>query len=155
MNVPEDKIRTIIGKGGATIKGLIETTGVSIDVNDAGVVQLFSPNMEALEEAQRQIKVLIADVEVGQTYHGKVSKIVEFGAFINLLPGKDGLLHISQICAERSQKVEDVLQEGQEIEVFVAGVDKQGRVKLEWKDKPSSAASAVTSESTEETSSEE
>ncbi len=136
MNVPEDKIRTIIGKGGATIKGLIETTGVSIDVNDAGVVQLFSPNREALEEAQRQIKVLIADIEVGQTYQGKVSKIVEFGAFINLLPGKDGLLHISQICAERSQKVEDILQEGQDIDVFVAGVDKQGRVKLEWKDKP-------------------
>ncbi len=145
MNVPEDKIRTIIGKGGATIKGLIESTGVSIDVNDAGVVQLFSPNMEALEEAQRQIKTLIADVEVGQTYRGKVSKILDFGAFINLLPGKDGLLHISQICAERSQKVEDVMQEGQEIEVFVAGVDKQGRVKLEWKDKPRAAVASSTS----------
>ena len=151
MNVPEDKIRTIIGKGGATIKGLIESTGVSIDVNDAGVVQLFSPNAEALEEAQRQIKVLIADIEVGQTYRGKVSKIVEFGAFINLLPGKDGLLHISQICSDRSQKVEDVMQEGQEIEVFVAGVDKQGRVKLEWKDKPGAAATT----STEEPASEE
>ena len=153
MNVPEDKIRTIIGKGGATIKGLIESTGVSIDVSDSGVVQLFSPNMEALEDAQRQIKTLIADVEVGQTYRGKVSKIVEFGAFINLLPGKDGLLHISQICAERSQKVEDVMQEGQEIEVFVAGVDKQGRVKLEWKDKPGAAAVAP-SASTEATSEE-
>ena len=137
MKVPEDKIRTIIGKGGATIKGLIESTGVSIDIDDTGLIQLFSPNMDALDEAQRQIKVLIADIEVGQTYHGKVSKIVDFGAFINLLPGKDGLLHISQICAERSQKVEDVLHEGQEIVVFVAGVDKQGRVKLEWKDKPS------------------
>ncbi len=136
MNVPEDKIRTVIGKGGATIKGLIESTGVSIDVSDAGVVQLFSPNKDALDDAQRQIKALVADVEVGQTYHGKVSKIVDFGAFINLLPGKDGLLHISQICAERSQKVEDVLQEGQDIDVFVAGVDKQGRVKLEWKGKP-------------------
>ena len=154
MNVPEDKIRTIIGKGGATIKALIESTGVSIDVNDAGVVQLFSPNMEALEDAQRQIKVLIADVEVGQTYHGKVSKIVEFGAFINLLPGKDGLLHISQICAERSQKVEDVLKEGEEINVFVAGVDKQGRVKLEWKDKPGSEAVAPAA-STEAASEEE
>lgn len=153
MTVPEDKIRTIIGKGGATIKGLIESTGVSIDVNDAGVVQLFSPNMEALEEAQRQIKVLIADIEVGQTYHGKVSKIVDFGAFINLLPGKDGLLHISQICAERSQKVEDVIQEGQEIDVFVAGVDKQGRVKLEWKNKPGSTA--VPSTTSEEAASEE
>ncbi len=136
MTIPEDKIRTLIGKGGATIKGLIESTGVSIDVNDAGTIQLFSPNETALLEAQRQIKVLIADIEVGKTYQGKVSKIVEFGAFINVLPGKDGLLHISQICTDRSQKVEEVLHEGQDIEVFVAGIDKQGRVKLEWKDKP-------------------
>jgi polyribonucleotide nucleotidyltransferase len=137
MKVAEDKVRTIIGKGGATIKGLIESTGVSIDIDDTGLIQLFSPNTDALDEAQKQIKALVAEVEVGQTYKGKVNKIVDFGAFINLLPGKDGLLHISQICAERSQKVEEVLQEGQEIEVFVAGVDKQGRVKLEWKDKPS------------------
>lgn len=136
MKVAEDKIRTVIGKGGATIKGLIDSTGVSIDIDDSGTVQLFSPNLQALEEAQRQIKALVAEVEVGQTYHGKVSKIVDFGAFINLLPGKDGLLHISQICSDRSQKVEDVLQEGQDISVFVAGIDKQGRVKLEWKEKP-------------------
>lgn len=142
MKVAEDKIRTIIGKGGATIKGLIETTGVSIDIDDAGVIQLFSPDPEALKEAERQIKALIADVEVGQTYHGKVSKIVDFGAFISLLPGKDGLLHISQICSDRNQKVETVLKEGQEIAVYVAGVDKQGRVKLEWKDKPQSAVKA-------------
>lgn len=136
MKVAEDKIRTIIGKGGTTIKGLIESTGVSIDIDDSGVIQLFSPDKMALEEAQKQIKALIAEIEVGQTYQGKVSKIVDFGAFINLLPGKDGLLHISQICADRTQKVEEVLQEGQDIEVFVAGVDKQGRVKLEWKNKP-------------------
>ncbi|MCA0403693.1 MAG: polyribonucleotide nucleotidyltransferase [Proteobacteria bacterium] len=143
MKVAEDKIRTIIGKGGATIKGLIETTGVSIDIDDTGVVQLFSPDAEALEEAQKQIKALIAEIEVGQTYRGKVSKIVDFGAFITLLPGKDGLLHISQICSDRSQKVESVLSEGQEVEVFVAGVDKQGRVKLEWKDKPEAPAKTV------------
>ncbi|MCL9683826.1 polyribonucleotide nucleotidyltransferase [Legionella maioricensis] len=143
MKVAEDKIRTIIGKGGATIKGLIESTGVSIDIDDTGVIQLFSPDMDALEEAQKQIKALIAEVEVGQTYQGKVSKIVDFGAFINLLPGKDGLLHISQICTDRTQKVEDVLKEGQDIEVFVAGVDKQGRVKLEWKDKPQAAEAAA------------
>ncbi|EHL29363.1 polyribonucleotide nucleotidyltransferase [Legionella drancourtii] len=146
MKVAEDKIRTIIGKGGATIKGLIESTGVSIDIDDTGVVQLFSPDMDALEEAQKQIKALIAEVEVGQTYQGKVSKIVDFGAFINLLPGKDGLLHISQICNDRAQKVEDVLKEGQEIEVFVAGVDKQGRVKLEWKDKPQTEVAPVAAE---------
>ncbi|MGM9452952.1 polyribonucleotide nucleotidyltransferase [Legionella bozemanae] len=143
MKVAEDKIRTIIGKGGATIKGLIESTGVSIDIDDTGVIQLFSPDMDALEEAQKQIKALIAEIEVGQTYQGKVSKIVDFGAFINLLPGKDGLLHISQICSDRSQKVESVLQEGQEIEVFVAGIDKQGRVKLEWKDKPQAEATTT------------
>lgn len=153
MKVAEDKVRTVIGKGGATIKGLIDSTGVSIDIDDTGVVQLFSPNAEALDEAQRQIKALVAEIEVGQTYRGKVSKIVDFGAFINLLPGKDGLLHISQICAERTQKVEDVLTEGQEIDVFVAGVDKQGRVKLEWKDKPVSdttVASNVEPTATEE-----
>lgn len=144
MKVAEDKIRTIIGKGGATIKGLIDTTGVSIDIDDTGVVQLFSPDMHALEEAQKQIKALIAEVEVGETYQGKVSKIVDFGAFINLLPGKDGLLHISQICSDRAQKVESVLQEGQEIMVFVAGIDKQGRVKLEWKDKPQASEASET-----------
>ncbi|PJD95338.1 MAG: polyribonucleotide nucleotidyltransferase [Legionella sp.] len=151
MKVAEDKIRTIIGKGGATIKGLIESTGVSIDIDDTGVVQLFSPDADALEEAQKQIKLLIAEIEVGVTYQGKVSKIVDFGAFINLLPGKDGLLHISQICNDRSQKVEEVLQEGQEIEVFVAGIDKQGRVKLEWKDKPQATESvaAIVNESKE------
>ncbi len=155
MKVAEDKIRTIIGKGGATIKGLIESTGVSIDIDDNGVVQLFSPDESALEEAQRQIKALIADVEVGQTYRGKVTKIVDFGAFINLLPGKDGLLHISQICSDRTQKVESVLSEGQEIEVFVAGVDKQGRVKLEWKDKPQAATESSSSkEASEETAAE-
>lgn len=149
MKVAEDKIRTIIGKGGVTIKGLIESTGVAIDIDDSGTVQMFSPDMDALEEAQRQIKALIAEVEVGQTYKGKVSKIVDFGAFINLLPGKDGLLHISQICSDRNQKVEAVLSEGQEIEVFVAGVDKQGRVKLEWKDKPQAAATAPAVEAPE------
>jgi len=140
MKVAEDKVRTIIGKGGSTIKGLIDSTGVSIDIDDNGVVQLFSPDADALEEAQRQIKALVAEVEVGQTYKGKVTKIVDFGAFINLLPGKDGLLHISQICTDRSQKVDSILTEGQEIEAYVAGVDKQGRVKLEWKDKPQAEA---------------
>ena len=142
MKVPEDKIRTVIGKGGATIKSLA-SGGVAIDIDDNGTVQLFSPNLSALEDVQKQIKLLIAEVEVGQTYRGKVNKIVEFGAFINLLPGKDGLLHISQICASRSQKVEDVISEGQELEVYIAGMDRQGRVKLEWRDKPTTEAEKV------------
>jgi polyribonucleotide nucleotidyltransferase len=140
MKVAEDKIRTIIGKGGATIKGLTESTGVSIDIDDTGILKLFSPDGNALIEAERQIKELIAEVEVGKNYTGKVIKIVDFGAFIQLLPNKDGLLHISQICENRTQKVEEVIKEGQPITVFVAGVDKQGRVKLEWKEKPSAAA---------------
>lgn len=140
MKVAEDKIRTIIGKGGATIKALTESTGVTIDIDDSGLMQLFSPDKNALEEAERQIRALIADIEVGATYTGKVIKIVDFGAFINLLPGKDGLLHISQICTDRSQKVEEVLHEGQDITVFVTGFDKQGRVKLEWKEKPAAPA---------------
>ena len=138
MKVAEDKIRTIIGKGGATIKGIIESTGVSIDIDDTGVVQLFSPNNEALQNAQDQIKALTTDIEVGMTYKGKVTKIVDFGAFINLLPGKDGLLHISKICNDRSQKVEDILSENQEVEVYVSGLDRQGRVQLQWTNKPQS-----------------
>jgi polyribonucleotide nucleotidyltransferase len=144
MNVPEDKIRTIIGKGGATIKALTESTGVSIDIDDSGVVKLFSPDGEALAKAQAEIKELIAEVEVGKTYTGKVIKIVDFGAFIQLLPNKDGLLHISQICENRSQKVEEVIQEGQPITVFCSGIDKQGRVKLEWKEKPTAKAAEAT-----------
>lgn len=150
MKVAEDKIRTVIGKGGATIKGLIDSTGVSIDIDDTGNIQLFSPNAESLEEAKRQIKALVAEVEVGNNYTGKVSRIVEFGAFINLLPGKDGLLHISQICSDRNQKVEEVLKEGQEVTVFVAGIDKQGRVKLEWVDKPVSAQAPATADIAEQ-----
>lgn len=150
MKVAEDKIRTVIGKGGVTIKGLIESTGVQIDIDDSGVIQLFSPSADALLEAERQIKQLVADVEVGQYYTGKVTKIVDFGAFINLLPGKDGLLHISQICSDRAHKVETVLTEGQTITVFVAGIDKQGRVKLEWPDKP-----AATEGTNEEVASEQ
>ncbi len=153
MNVPEDKIRTIIGKGGATIKSLTESTGVSIDIDDSGVVKLFSPDGEALANAEAQIKDLIAEVEVGKTYTGEVIKIVDFGAFIKLLPNKDGLLHISQICENRSQKVDEVIQEGQSITVFVSGVDKQGRVKLEWKDKPAAKAAEPETASAESASS--
>lgn len=136
MKVAEDKIRTIIGKGGATIKGIIESTGVSIDIDDNGNVQLFSPNQDALMDAENQIKLLVAEAEVGKLYQGKVNRIVDFGAFVTILPGKDGLLHISQICSNRSQKVTEVLAEGQEIEVLVSEIDKQGRTKLEWPARP-------------------
>lgn len=132
MSIPTDKIKTVIGKGGATIKGITEKTGVTVDIDDKGKISLFSPNKIALKEAEQAIKTAIADVEVGKVYQGTVSKIVDFGAFINLLPGKDGLLHISQICADRSQKVTTVLTEGDAITVLVEDIDKQGRVKLVW-----------------------
>ncbi len=146
LKVPEDKIRTIIGKGGATIKGIIESTGVSIDIDDTGTVQLFSPNQDALKEAENQIKQLTAEVEVGKLYSGKVQRIVEFGAFVSVLPNKDGLLHISQICTDRSQKVTDIINEGQELEVLVADIDKQGRVKLEWPARPVKEKTEATAE---------
>ncbi|MDP3559183.1 MAG: polyribonucleotide nucleotidyltransferase [Legionellaceae bacterium] len=141
FRVAEDKIRNIIGKGGATIKGLTESTGVTIDIDDTGLVQLFSPDANALEEAQKQIKGLIGEVEVGHEYTGKVTKIVEYGAFVNIMPGRDGLLHISQICSDRNQKVETHLSEGQTLTVLLAGVDKLGRMKLEWVDRPTPLAS--------------
>jgi polyribonucleotide nucleotidyltransferase len=146
MKVPEDKIRTIIGKGGATIKGIIESTGVAIDIDDTGNVQLFSPNLTALDDAENQIKLLIAEVEVGKLYQGKVQRIVDFGAFVSVLPNKDGLLHISQICHNRSQKVTEVIHEGQEIEVLVVDIDKQGRVKLEWPGRPAKPEEATPAE---------
>ncbi len=133
MKVATDKIRNVIGKGGATIKGITEATGVNVDIDDNGNISLFSPNKDALVEAEKMIKTAVADVEVGVTYNGTVSKIVDFGAFINLMPGKDGLLHISQITKERSQKVTEFLSEGDNINVFVESVDRQGRVKLVWK----------------------
>ncbi len=132
MKIHQDKIRDVIGKGGATIKGITESTGVVVDINDDGAIKLFSSDLAALEKAKQMILGLTAEVEVGKTYHGRVSKIVDFGAFITLIPGRDGLLHISQICEDRSGKVTDKLQEGEDITVFVDDIDRQGRIKLVW-----------------------
>src|ERR1700739_2745925 len=133
MKVAEDKIRTIIGKGGSTIKGLIESTGVSIDIDDTGVVQLFSPDVEALELAQKQIRALIAEVEVGQTYSGRVTKVMEFGAFVNFFGSKDGLVHISQLAPQRVQKTSDVVKEGDKVKVKLLGFDDRGKTRLSMK----------------------
>lgn len=154
MKVPEDKIRDVIGKGGSTIKSITEKTGVSIDISDDGTISLFSPDLSALEEAKLIIKTVTASIEAGETYNGAVSKIVDFGAFINLLPGKDGLLHISRICDTREQKVSEFLEEGQEIEVLVEDVDKMGRIKLKWLNKPAKEE-APAEESTEKAESQE
>ena len=133
FKIPVDKIREVIGKGGATIQAITKDTGTNIDINNEdGTITIAAISKEAGDEARRRIEQITADVEVGKTYAGKVVKIVEFGAFVNILPGKDGLLHISQICEERVQNVSDYLQEGQMVNVKVLEI-KQGKISLSIK----------------------
>ncbi len=139
LKVHPDKIRDIIGKGGATIRSITEETGASIDIDDDGTVKIYAASGEGLQAAINRVEEITAEAEVGTTYKGKVVRIVDFGAFINFLPGKDGLVHISQIAHERVQKVEDYLEVGQEIDVLCMDVDQRGRIKLSIKellDKP-------------------
>jgi polyribonucleotide nucleotidyltransferase len=133
FRIDPDKIRDVIGKGGITIRSITEETGATVDISDEGVVKIFSVNMKAGEEAKRRIELITADVEVGKVYKGKVIKLMDFGAFVSILPGKDGLVHISQISEERVQKVSDKLAEGDTVWVKVLEVDKQGRLRLSMK----------------------
>lgn len=135
MKVDPDKIRDIIGKGGATIRAMTEETGATIDVDDDGTVTIFGEGQESRDAAVSRIEALTAEAEVGQIYKGKVVKIADFGAFVNILPGKDGLVHISQISKDRVEKVTDYLTEGQEVEVIVLDVER-GRIKLSMKEVP-------------------
>jgi polyribonucleotide nucleotidyltransferase len=134
IKIDQDKIRDVIGKGGATIRGLCEETGASIDIEDDGTVRVYADDKAAAELAEAKILEITAEAEVGAIYEGKVERIVDFGAFINILPGKDGLLHISQISSERVEKVTDYLEEGQTVKVKVLDVDARGRIKLYMKD---------------------
>ncbi|MCO6413547.1 MAG: polyribonucleotide nucleotidyltransferase [Thiogranum sp.] len=133
MKINPDRIRDVIGKGGATIRALTEETGASVDIDDSGTVKIASVDRAAGEECKRRIEQLTADVEVGHVYEGKVAKLMDFGAFVTILPGKDGLVHISQISDERVEKVSDKLSEGDTIKVKVLEVDKQGRIRLSMK----------------------
>ena len=133
FKINPDKIRDVIGKGGATIRAITEETGASIDLSDDGTVKIASVDSAAGKEAQRRIEQLTADVEVGMIYEGRVSKLMDFGAFVNVLPGKDGLVHISQISDERVEKVSDKLKEGDMVKVKVLEIDKQGRIRLSMK----------------------
>ncbi len=133
MKINPDRIRDVIGKGGATIRMLTEETGASVDIDDTGTVKIASVDHAAGEECKRRIEQLTADVEVGHVYEGKVAKLMDFGAFVTILPGKDGLVHISQISDERVEKVSDKLSEGDTIKVKVLEVDKQGRIRLSMK----------------------
>ncbi len=128
------KIREVIGKGGVTIRAITEQTGASIDLNDDGVVNIASVDKAAGEEAKRMIEEITAEVEVGRTYEGKVVRLMDFGAFVTILPGKDGLVHISQISDERVEKVSDKLSEGDVVRVKVLEIDRQGRVRLSMKE---------------------
>ena len=134
MHIDSEKIRDVIGKGGATIRQLCDETGASIDIEDDGTVKIYAENSEQVEKATFRIMELTADVEVGRVYRGRVERIVDFGAFVNLLPGKDGLVHISQIADRRIESVREELGEGQEVLVKVLDVDQRGRVKLSMKE---------------------
>jgi len=134
VKIPQKKIADVIGKGGATIRALTEETGTTIEIEEDGTVKIAATNGESANAAIERVKQLTADLEVGTIYQGKVARIVEFGAFVNVLPGKDGLVHISQISEERVENVSDVLKEGQEVAVKVLEIDRQGRVRLSMKE---------------------
>ncbi len=133
MKINPDKIRDVIGKGGSVIRALTEETGTQINIDEDGTITIASADPAKAEEAKRRIQQITAEVEIGKVYEGPVTKILDFGALINLLPGKDGLLHISQIAHERVEKVTDYLSEGQIVKVKVLETDEKGRVKLSMK----------------------
>ena len=133
FKIDQDKIREVIGKGGATIRALTEETGTTINIEDDGTVTIASPDTARVEEARRRIEIITAKIEVGQIYEGTVQRLLDFGAIVQLLPGKDGLLHISQIANERVNQVSDYLKEGQQVRVKVIEADEKGRVRLSMK----------------------
>ncbi len=134
MQIDKDKIRDVIGKGGVTIRSIQEDTGVTVDISDDGSIKLAATDEAQANEAKSRIEEIVADVEVNKIYNGKVAKIMDFGAFVTILPGKDGLVHISQISQERVEKVGDHLTEGDTVKVKVLEVDRQGRIRLSMKE---------------------
>jgi polyribonucleotide nucleotidyltransferase len=130
LHIKPDKIRDVIGPGGKVIRGLVEETGCKIDIEDDGTVLIASADGVAMEKAIAAIEAITAEPEVGRIYHGKVRKIVDFGAFVEIMPGVDGLLHISQLAKERVRRVEDVVHEGDEVMVKVLDVDRSGKIRL-------------------------
>jgi polyribonucleotide nucleotidyltransferase len=158
IKIDPDKIRDIIGKGGATIRSITEETGASVDIDDNGVIKVYADDGESLQAALDKIAEITAEAEIGAIYEGKVVRIVDFGAFVNFLPGKDGLVHISQIADERVNAVSDYLTEGQMVKVKCLDVDQRGRIKLSIKEanpKAAEEAPAETAETAEESKSEE
>ncbi|HEV2332393.1 MAG TPA: S1 RNA-binding domain-containing protein, partial [Gammaproteobacteria bacterium] len=133
IKIDPEKIRDVIGKGGVVVRGIQEETGTTIEIEDDGTIKIASVDKAQGEAARKRIEDITADVEVGRIYEGKVVKLMDFGAFVSILPGRDGLVHISQISEERVEKVSDKLKEGDVIKVKVLEVDKQGRIRLSMK----------------------
>jgi len=134
MKIKTDKIRDVIGPGGKVIRGIVEETGVKIDIDDSGTISIASVDEDSAQKAISIVEGIIAEAELGKIYHGKVKRIMDFGAFVEILPGTEGLVHISQIADERIAKVTDVLQEGDAVDVKVIEIDKTGRIRLSRKD---------------------
>ena len=134
LKVDPDKIRDIIGKGGSTIRSIVEETGAEVDVEDDGTVRIYGEDGASKDAAVERVRAITAEAEIGKIYRGRVASIVDYGAFVNILPGKDGLLHISQIAEERVERVSDYLKEGQEVDVVCLDTDQRGRIKLSMKE---------------------
>ncbi len=134
LKIDQDKIRDVIGKGGAMIRAITEESDTNIEIEDDGTIKIFATELAKAEIAIGKIEAVTAEVEAGKVYPGKVTRIVDFGAFVEILPGKEGLVHISQISHERVNKVADYLKEGQEIDVKVMEIDRQNRVRLSIKE---------------------
>ena len=142
MKINPEKIRDVIGKGGAVIRAITEETGTTIDIQEDGTITIASVNGSAADAAKARIEAITADVEVGKVYDGTVLKLLDFGAIVSILPGRDGLLHISQIANERVNAVADYLKEGQKVRVKVLEADEKGRVRLSMKAVAADAATA-------------
>src|SRR5690606_14070110 len=143
MKINPDKIRDVIGKGGAVIRELTESTNTNIEINDDGTVRIAATDQSSADAAIARIEELTAEIEVGRIYQGKVARIVDFGAFVTILPGKDGLVHISQIAEERVNDVNEYLKVGESVQVKVLEIDRQGRVRLSMKEAAEKAAPAA------------
>jgi len=134
MKIHPDKIREVIGAGGKVIRGIVEESGAKVDIEDDGTIKIFAVTAAAGEAAKKLIQDIVAEVEVGKVYEGKVVKIMDFGAFVRLVGQTDGLVHISQISSQRVEKVADVLKEGEVVRVKVLEVDRSGKIRLSMKD---------------------
>ena len=146
INIPKDKIREVIGPGGKVIREICETTGAKIDIEDDGTVKVAAVDESAAEAAINEIKNITAEPEVGVIYSGKVVKTVDFGAFVNFLGARDGLVHISELRPERVEKTTDIVKEGDQVKVKLIGIDDRGKVKLSMKAVDQETGEEITSD---------